>query len=569
MANRSEGKGKKEEDPELALKRKFRAKCRFKSIVRLALANSYWLIDDEAEHYEGVDNVKRRVAQAVRSKVKKKKKLLTLMDKALLNKPAEDRTDQEKRYIYSIIGGLKCFKQYPNHVKRRLAAVTYFRYYGPNRVIVRHHQEANAMYFIISGAVAVSQMVYDGLLNMDVPVEIGTMNTGDLFGEVSLLHNIPRSATCTTIGHCELLMLIKEDFKNVLQVSIQHSWDEVRCAMSVFSYFDGMDEVARREGCIVAKMKSFGENETILGDGVGVPNFVYFVLTGRCQMIESLQVSSTTRLGRTTYTLYDPYVSSETSEEDLAEKYFGALKDEQSNESEIDLKSEPEQSNLSTFKILESILKIGQKSSKRIRDNEFSANTSELKMKNEGRNSIRRSLGSRADLRVKSPKRVSHEPLHGSSLVLKDDKNDETHIFPHPETMRESVRFSITPKLRPPNLRTYFMQVCQFFPGSTFGFGENMRDRRIVALTRVDCMLMPKIWLLQRNTANIWTRIQHYLTRKIPSKKDLFKSFVTERNWADYRTQLVEEVLARAQTVNWTSVHDVPYSIRMEEMIDI
>lgn len=61
------------------------------------------------------------------------------------------------------------------------------------------------------------------------------------------------------------------------------------------------------------------------------------------------------------------------------------------------------------------------------------------------------------------------------------------------------------------------LQVCQLNPGSSFGFGENMRDRRIVALTPVDCMLLPKIWLLQRNTANIWSRIQHYLEKKVMS----------------------------------------------------
>lgn len=42
-----------------------------------------------------------------------------------------------------------------------------------------------------------------------------------------------------------------------------------------------------------------------------------------------------------------------------------------------------------------------------------------------------------------------------------------------------------------------------------------MRNRRIVALTKVDCLLLPKLWLFQRNTANIWTRIQHYLEKKV------------------------------------------------------
>lgn len=59
------------------------------------------------------------------------------------------------------------------------------------------------------------------------------------------------------------------------------------------------------------------------------------------------------------------------------------------------------------------------------------------------------------------------------------------------------------------------IQVCQYNVGSSFGFGENMRDRRILALTPVECLLFPKIWLLQRNTANIWTRIQYYLEKKV------------------------------------------------------
>lgn len=36
---------------------------------------------------------------------------------------------------------------------------------------------------------------------------------------------------------------MKDDFKNVLQATIQASWDIVRTAMSFFSYFDGLDEV--------------------------------------------------------------------------------------------------------------------------------------------------------------------------------------------------------------------------------------------------------------------------------------------------------------------------------------
>lgn len=62
------------QDPEELMKRKFHAKCLFRALGRLVMANAYWLIE-AADHYEGLDNVKRRVEQAVRSKLKKKQLL--------------------------------------------------------------------------------------------------------------------------------------------------------------------------------------------------------------------------------------------------------------------------------------------------------------------------------------------------------------------------------------------------------------------------------------------------------------------------------------------------------------
>ncbi|KAI5641125.1 cyclic nucleotide-binding domain-containing protein [Phthorimaea operculella] len=230
-------------DPEELMRRKFRAKCLFHRIGRLCMENVFWLQED-IDEYKGVEDVKRRVEQAIRGKGKAKaKKMLSIKDKALLNKAAADRTDHEKKYLYRIIGGLKCFKRYPNHVKRKLAAVTYFRYVPPNRVVVRQHHEAHALYFIISGTVMVSHLEYDELLEQDVSIELGEMVAGEMFGEISLLHNIPRTATVTTTDHCEFLMLLKEDFNYVLLTTIQKQWDEVRVAMSSFTYFDALDEV--------------------------------------------------------------------------------------------------------------------------------------------------------------------------------------------------------------------------------------------------------------------------------------------------------------------------------------
>ncbi|CAH1635240.1 unnamed protein product [Spodoptera littoralis] len=565
MASSTRNRDKKELDPEEIMRRKFRAKCRFRAIARMVLANCYWMIE-AAEQYEGVEDVKRRVAQAVRGKAKKKQ-LLTINDKALLNKPNSERTDHEKKYIYRIIGGLKCFKRYPNHVKKKLAAVTYFKYYSPNRVIVRQHHEAHALYFIVTGDVIVSQLIFDELLQQHVQVDIGIMHPGDMFGEVSLLHNIPRTATCTTGGHCELLALMKEDFKNVLQASVQKQWDEVRRAMSAFTYFDALDEVARREGCIVAKMKSYNINEIILGDGCGIPNFVYFILSGECQMIETLQVCATHRCGHTSYTLYDPYVPKEESEQDIDVKYFNAYKEKAAKEMQQLSQELPEMSR-SGSKRLESIMRFSDtKRSGSILKKESVIPEEMLSSEDQVTSSEVAARSGSVD--ATSAMQSTSEMEADSGLPGEQRSSLKSEVLLQPSENRDSVRFSVQHPVRPPNLRTYFMQVCRYHPGSTFGFGENMRDRRIIALTPVDCMLMPKMWLLQRNTANIWSRIEHFLDKKIPSKRQLFQEFVSARRWLEFRDQLVGDIVARSRTVNWTSVHDVPYSIRMEEMLDI
>ncbi|KAI5646335.1 cyclic nucleotide-binding domain-containing protein [Phthorimaea operculella] len=512
-------KSKEKEDPELILRKKFLAKCRFRALVRKVMCNLYWLIDDD-EVYEG-DNVKKRVEQAMRAK-NKKAKLLSLADKALLNKPVKERTDSEKKYIYRKIGSLKCFKRYPNHVKRKLAAATYFKYFGPDRVIVRQNQEAEALYFVVTGEVVVSVLIYDELLKRNISINVFVMHSGDMFGEVSLLHNIPRTATCTTSGHCEFLALMAADFKEVLQKSLQKQWDEVSLTMRSFSYFDGLDEVARREGCIVAKMKSFDPDETILGDGVGMNNCVYFVISGSCQMIESLHIITKENLGKKYYSLYDPYVEQK-EELDINKKYFQNLKSSETKSKNASIHTIHEEGESKGAECKSEATAVNQDASK---DDgvKNSAGKDEAVKDDAVKSSTERKLPrasslSKSELPKTSGKLQSRITLHSRKFSGKEESSDEpielsnVLLRKDDELLSREKSIRIVPMMGK-EMRTYFMQVCIFHAGSTFGFGENMRDRRIVAITRVDCMVLPLVWLLQKNTANIWSRVKHYLEKK-------------------------------------------------------
>lgn len=76
----------------------------------------------------------------------------------------------------------------------------------PGELIVRKGDAGDAMYFVSTGAVEVA---------LPEPVQLGS---GDLFGEIALLTEMPRVADVTALGFCDLLVLYVQDFRKLLDV---------------------------------------------------------------------------------------------------------------------------------------------------------------------------------------------------------------------------------------------------------------------------------------------------------------------------------------------------------------
>ena len=78
----------------------------------------------------------------------------------------------------------------------------------PDTTIFRRGDPPDAMYFIASGEVEV-----------DLEPEPLRLRDGDFFGEIALLRGTPRTATIRTVTQCRLLVLDKEDFKDLLEAN--------------------------------------------------------------------------------------------------------------------------------------------------------------------------------------------------------------------------------------------------------------------------------------------------------------------------------------------------------------
>lgn len=93
-----------------------------------------------------------------------------------------------------------------------------------------------------------------------------------------------------------------------------------------------------------------------------------------------------------------------------------------------------------------------------------------------------------------------------------------------------------------------------------------MPHRMVVARNRVQCLVIPRGWLFekQQNVGNTWQRIRMKLEMTIQRDR-LFEQFVRDQRWQRYRKALVREYVRLHPRQNATQLADVPIMCRVEQ----
>ncbi|XP_072394898.1 uncharacterized protein [Diabrotica undecimpunctata] len=524
--------------PDNGYLRRKRALRRFRAIVHLVMANLYWIGDPEDMKIG--DNVKRNIRLLMRRK--RIQSLLTIKEKSILNKPKEMRTDEEKKILVKCISGLRCFRKYPPEVKEKLAAVTYFEYFGPGRIVIKQDHSPEAMYFVLIGECIVLKTRFDQILKEYVTEEIGTIGPGGMFGEVALLHGTGRLTTIQTHTDCEFLKVKKADFEYVLKETVTALWDRLNSVLDRLTYFKNWDYITKRECCIICKTRNFEPNETILGDGVGLQQHVYFVIEGACMLVENMKIRVYEKCGVKTYRLDTiSEGSSQVTEENISRIIGKYYRDDDA--------VTPKMSAV-TWKLSSASADVTPKSSTGL---DFRKSSS-LKAALKSRSSSSRPSGASINRTVISKDSIkTFEEILETEYDLSVFSGSVKDIVVHPSY----------------NLKTHFIKLCEMLPGSCFNVGETFERRRIISLTHVNCLLIPRYWLFKNNADNTWSMVLGFINRHIPNTRKAFKWFVREQKFKKYRKKLVDQILEEKRVCNDNSIHNVPYSIRLKEGYDI
>lgn len=82
--------------------------------------------------------------------------------------------------------------------------------YEPDEVIISEFEPGNSFYLIQSGRVQLVKCLNGTKKNLDI------LKPGEFFGEMAILDNSPRSATCVAIGNVKCLEFNKENFEALI-----------------------------------------------------------------------------------------------------------------------------------------------------------------------------------------------------------------------------------------------------------------------------------------------------------------------------------------------------------------
>jgi len=139
---------------------------------------------------------------------------------AFMRKPAtvNKRLRREKREqlkeLMQHLSRVPLLQSLPPDEMTRLVTRVGKRHYAAGSVIFTEGETGDRLYTIISGSVNISRS--GGAVGSP---DVATLGTGDVFGEIALVSDQPRTATVKSVDDVEVLEIRKEDFEDMLDAS--------------------------------------------------------------------------------------------------------------------------------------------------------------------------------------------------------------------------------------------------------------------------------------------------------------------------------------------------------------
>ncbi|XP_070137235.1 uncharacterized protein [Drosophila bipectinata] len=567
-------------------KRIQRLRALFKKAVRIVSLNNHWVETEHDDDQKFSFNVQRNVSFLVRTN-RRKAGLLTSAEKTLIRIPHKFRTIPERKKLCSLFSKFRCFVGISPKLRARLVPLVRLLPLQPGRIVIRHGDFPMTVYFILVGELHMLR----GKTGNEV---VAVYGPGERVGGAELLENRERTRTFRTASYCELLVLFDYDFDAILRTQMTKTWEEKKRAIKALDYFEFLDNDQLIEACRFGSLKQYNPLETIYFEDKGNVSKVHFVLSGQCIILQCLTVENVVKKGKKVLQLSavdsDSSNIFKTDHRSTFTTQSGRIMEAGSNFSITDLVESSSSSD-------EAKKKHSSMRKMELRDIQIACGL----MKSPGAivPIIRYTLIRRSKVpSIKSMKIV--EDAEEEDIF--EDFWEEDVIFPFPPSpVRSQLDFDVGVEIRKPfypgsilesrksdeseiytisstpsnstdstsfitSSESRFIDVGTLTFGAIFGLGENMTHRVIMAKTIVQCLTLPRFFLLdtKQNPGNIWERRLLYINTMIPTRQELFEHLLRTQEWKKFKNDFIHESVKNSE-VNCADIKDVPIICRIME----
>jgi CRP/FNR family cyclic AMP-dependent transcriptional regulator len=112
----------------------------------------------------------------------------------------------------NFLRNVSIFEELPERDLEKIAKLGTRKKFSKGNIILMEDEIGSALFIIIDGKVKVSRLDETGR-----EAVLSILGPGEVFGEMSLLDGMKRSATCSALTDTEVLIIYRDDFLNLLQ----------------------------------------------------------------------------------------------------------------------------------------------------------------------------------------------------------------------------------------------------------------------------------------------------------------------------------------------------------------
>jgi cAMP-dependent protein kinase regulator len=227
-------------------------------------------------------------AMAVKKRVKANRIALLKRCYAALHKPPAERTEKEIMMLVDFTTTNKFFtdkfERIGDPYHRELCRRMQHRVYRLDGYIIRQGEIGDEFYIIMTGTVRVQLEPED---EGDDPKTLVTLGPGDSFGELALLNEKPRAASCVCSsmkGEC--MVIRKIDFKEILGKSHVATLQARAKWLRVVPLFRSLDPKTLLVVASHMSTRSYRRHEIIVKEGAHAGS-MFLLVRGRCRVFKS------------------------------------------------------------------------------------------------------------------------------------------------------------------------------------------------------------------------------------------------------------------------------------------